>query len=182
MLISSWGSSGTGGGQFNYMRGITCDNAGDVYVVDHNNHRVQKFTNQGSFLLSWGGGPSTNPGSFEYPFGILIDNNGNVLVSDATESSSRRVQTFSPSGSLLTTYSLGPFPGAFIGLGIAKDTEGNLYVSANTEVLKIGPDGSVKAKFGKGSLSRATGIAIDPQGNVYVSDESEGRILKFSKG
>ncbi len=179
IAVATWGSSGTGPGQFNYMRGIACDNAGNVYVVDHNNHRIQKFTNQGSFLLSWGGGPSTNAGSFQYPFGILINNSGNVLVSDATESGSRRIQTFSASGNLLSSYSLSTFPG---GLGIAMDTDGNLYVTVYNEVLKIGPDGNVKARFGKGSLSLASGIAVDAQGNVYVSDESEGRILKFSKG
>ncbi|ULQ55960.1 NHL repeat-containing protein [Flavihumibacter rivuli] len=182
ILISSWGTTGTGPGQFNYMRAIACDRNGNVYVVDHNNHRVQKFTNDGNFLLTWGGGPSTNPGSFEYPFGLVINNSGNVLVTDATESVNRRIQTFSPSGNLLSSYPLSLFQGSFVGLGIAKDAEDNLYVSIQTEVVKLGPDGSVKARFGKGMLSLATGITVDGQGNVYVADDNDERILKFSKG
>ena len=33
-----------------------------------------------------------------------------------------------------------------------------------------------------GSNTAVAQITVDAQGNVYVSDESEGRILKFSKG
>jgi tripartite motif-containing protein 71 len=40
--LYQWGSTGTGNGQFNVPNGIACD-AGYVYVVESNGHRVQKF-------------------------------------------------------------------------------------------------------------------------------------------
>ncbi len=42
--ILKWGSLGAGDGQFNQPEGVAVDGAGNVYVVDFRNHRVQKFT------------------------------------------------------------------------------------------------------------------------------------------
>ena len=42
-LITRWGGRGTGDGQFDVPAGIAVDSAGDVYVVDSENDRVQKF-------------------------------------------------------------------------------------------------------------------------------------------
>ena len=41
---------GTGDGQFNYPAGIAIDNAGNVYVADAFNYRIQKFTLPGPSL------------------------------------------------------------------------------------------------------------------------------------
>jgi hypothetical protein len=40
---TQWGSSGTGQGQFNSPTLVAVDASGNVYVVDVNNHRIQKF-------------------------------------------------------------------------------------------------------------------------------------------
>jgi len=50
-LIRTWGTSGSGPGQFNNPIGITLDYArGYVYVTDTGNDRVQKFTRDGKFV------------------------------------------------------------------------------------------------------------------------------------
>lgn len=41
--ISSWGSTGSGDGQFNLPEGVVTDASGNVYVADTYNHRIQKF-------------------------------------------------------------------------------------------------------------------------------------------
>ena len=41
-------------GQFDYPGGIAVDGSGNVYVADTDNHRVQKFTSDGTFLTQWG--------------------------------------------------------------------------------------------------------------------------------
>ncbi len=43
--VDQWGGLGSGIGQFYTPSGIAADNSGDVYVVEWNNHRVQKFGN-----------------------------------------------------------------------------------------------------------------------------------------
>ena len=54
VFILQWGSNGAGDGQFSGPHGIVVDADGNVYVVDTGNHRVQKFTSDGEFLLKWG--------------------------------------------------------------------------------------------------------------------------------
>ncbi|MCP5017469.1 MAG: 6-bladed beta-propeller, partial [Ketobacter sp.] len=34
--------------------GIAVDGSGNVYVVDFENHRIQKFDSEGDFLTKWG--------------------------------------------------------------------------------------------------------------------------------
>ena len=40
-------------GRLAYPSGIAVDNAGNVYVADPGNNRIQKFPSQGEFLLKW---------------------------------------------------------------------------------------------------------------------------------
>ncbi len=57
--ICKKGVQGDGPGQFNFVAGITVDGGGDVYAFDRQGEdpggRVQKFDQDGDFLLMWGG-------------------------------------------------------------------------------------------------------------------------------
>ena len=41
--LSTWGSMGNGNGQFKMPKDIALDNNGNLFVVDSNGHRIQKF-------------------------------------------------------------------------------------------------------------------------------------------
>src|SRR5688572_19869195 len=41
IFVTAWGSQGTGNGQFNLPQDVEVDGAGNVYVVDTENHRIQ---------------------------------------------------------------------------------------------------------------------------------------------
>lgn len=47
--LLSWGTPGTGPGEFNLPHNICCDPDGWVYVADRENHRVQVFDPDGRF-------------------------------------------------------------------------------------------------------------------------------------
>ena len=49
-----WGGVGTANGQFQSPRGIATDSAGNVYVIDAGNDRIQKFTRSGGFITQVG--------------------------------------------------------------------------------------------------------------------------------
>jgi DNA-binding beta-propeller fold protein YncE len=53
IYIDSWGTFGTGNGQFDRPRGIAFDiNTGNVYVTDYDNNRIQIFTNDGDYVAT----------------------------------------------------------------------------------------------------------------------------------
>jgi len=47
--VTGWGQTGTGPGQFNKIMGIVTDAAGNVYVADAGNRRIQVFDGSGAF-------------------------------------------------------------------------------------------------------------------------------------
>jgi hypothetical protein len=48
-FVKTWGQTGSGQGQFNKIRGISADAAGNLYVADSGNNRIQVFDGDGAF-------------------------------------------------------------------------------------------------------------------------------------
>ena len=48
-FLKSWGNTGSGHGQFKGIRGIASDSAGNLYVADAGNNRIQVFDGEGTF-------------------------------------------------------------------------------------------------------------------------------------
>ncbi|NIW49347.1 MAG: 6-bladed beta-propeller, partial [Gammaproteobacteria bacterium] len=46
-FVTSWGSTGSGDGEFSFPQGVAVDADGYVYVADRNNYRIQKFSSDG---------------------------------------------------------------------------------------------------------------------------------------
>ncbi len=190
--ILSWGSRGSGPGQFIDPRGLAVDREGNVYVADGGNHRIQKFDPNGRFLLQWGG-QGNAPGQFQEPWGIAVDKDGNVYVADTWN---HRIQKFDPNGRFLiqwgtygnTQGTLGPSDVFWGPRDIAIDEEGNLYVTdtGNKRVMKFTPDGGFLGQWGGlgkevGEFDEPVGIAIDEKGCIYVADTWNRRIQKFDE-
>jgi DNA-binding beta-propeller fold protein YncE len=94
---------GTQPGQLMGPRGITIDSAGNYYVADTENNRIQKFNGSGVYLTSFGVAGSTD-GKFNYPRAIALDSAGNIFVADANN---HRVQKFNSSGVFLAKVGTG---------------------------------------------------------------------------
>ena len=172
---TTWGSFGSGNGQFWYPNGIATDSKGNVYVADTINHRVQKFDGAGNFLAKWGSechwptkrtpqhcydpdgaGPlALGDGQFSYPFGIAIDSKDNVYVGSGWNN--HRVQKFDSQGNFLAKWgAYGNGDGQFKRpRGIAIDGADNVYVTdtdswdkPNNRVQKFDSAGNFLSKFG----------------------------------
>jgi DNA-binding beta-propeller fold protein YncE len=53
VVVHTWGSPGSGDGQFQYPSGIAVDLEGNVYVADSHNCRIQKFRPDGTCIMKW---------------------------------------------------------------------------------------------------------------------------------
>ena len=54
-FITHWGSTGSGPGQFNGVKGLAIDAQGNVYAADARNKRIQVFDADGKYLREFGG-------------------------------------------------------------------------------------------------------------------------------
>jgi subtilisin family serine protease/streptogramin lyase len=184
----SFGSAGTGNGQFFFPTGIAVDSEGSVWVADYGNNRIQKFNSKGEYLSQFGSSGSGN-GQFKLPEAIDIDSEGNIWVVD---SGNNRIQKFNSKGEYLSQFgSQGSGNGQLQSpYSLDVDAEGSVWVvdSGNNRIQKFNSKGEYLSQFGSygslpGQFKSPTGILIDAGGNVWVSDNLNNRIQKFnSKG
>lgn len=175
------GGEGRGGGQFIRPRGIAVDAAGNIYVADTGNSRIQKFDAKGTFILDMGDAGDQN-GRLREPNGIAVDAKGNIYTADAARN---RLMRFTPQGEFEKEWSGTPDEEFYGPRDIAIAPNGSIYIvdQGRTRIVKFETD---KENFtawgtrgdGEGQFLESTGIAIG-DGKVFVADNGNGRIQVF---
>jgi DNA-binding beta-propeller fold protein YncE len=141
-LLLSWGSPGSGPGQFHLPHGIAVSSEGRVYVADRENSRIQVFSPNGEFLDEWT--------DVARPTEVFVDDQQNIYVSElgwraglfpgmqapGSDPIGGRVSVFSQQGELQARWGGGRTPCAvgdfFAPHDIWLDSKRNLYVSEVT--------------------------------------------------
>ena len=203
-LLQEWGTfadnaSGTAPiGTFYEPWGVAVGPDGSVYVTDTWNHRVQKFTEEGEPVSTWGQygqplqeAPETK-GSFWGPRGVAVDAEGRVFIADT---GNKRIAVFDEDGNYLTEFgTAGLDPGQFdepVGVAVAND--GTVYVTDtwNQRIQSFIPneDGTlyfplqqwdVNGWFGQ-SLENKPFIAVSEDKHVFITDPEGYRIIEFTE-
>src|SRR5205807_9210768 len=78
-ILATWGTSGTGNGQFKAPTGVAVNSAGSIYVVDTGNIRIEKLDSNGGFVRTFGTFGTTN-GQFVLPIGIATASSGSLYI------------------------------------------------------------------------------------------------------
>src|SRR5262249_12376767 len=100
------GGRGSGRGQFDNPHGLAVDSAGNIFVADSGNDRIEKFSPKGTFVMSI---------AAKDPNGIAIDSAGNIYVAEI--GSKHRVQKFGPNGTFITKWAPGFYGPRKIAIG-----------------------------------------------------------------
>jgi ABC-type Fe3+ transport system permease subunit/DNA-binding beta-propeller fold protein YncE len=177
------GTRGAGVGEFNKPRSVAVDRQDNLYVVDMTG-RVQKFSPEGKFLLSWQM-PQTDLGK---PKGMCCDKEGNIVV---LEPHYQRVNHFSPEGKLIAQWgSHGTNAGQLtLPRCVAVNSHNDVLVAEYTLVDRVQTFSARGQKlihcFGQageknGEFNRPEGMDVDDKDRMYVADSCNHRIQVFS--
>jgi NHL repeat-containing protein len=190
------GATGSLGGEMSAPEGVGVDTAGNVYVGEFTNQRVQKFDSSGNFLRAWGkdvasAGPGNTGtgfeicvaangdtckagvagglgGEFDLPVGAASDSSDNVYIADANN---YRIDKFDSSGNFLRAWG-----GDVVSAGPGNTGTGfEICVPANGDTCKAGSPGDAGGESGS---PRA--IAVDAAGGLYATDGNNSRMEKFN--
>lgn len=196
-LLEVWGEQGSAEGQFNFMEdsfggygqgAIAFDAAGNFYVVDTGNYRVQKFGPDRRFLTAWGSNGTAN-GQFEGPTDVAVDGQGRVFVVDPVRGEYGKdapwIQVFDADGAFLAAWGdRGTDAGQMInpnGLTIAQDDTVWVADFGNHRIQHFSPDGALLTEWGSfgggaGQFYNPTDVAVDAGGRIWVSDWQNRRV------
>jgi len=166
------GGHGNAKGQFENPHGVAVDTAGNIFVADTGNGRMQKFSPNGTFVATIA---TTDPN------GIAIDRAGNIYVAEI--GSKHRIQKLGPDGTFIAEWA----PGLYGPRKIAIGPDDSVYVvdSGRNRIVKFSSDGQVLASWGSegsgdGQFRALSSVGVDPINNkVYVADPVNSRIQVF---
>ena len=179
--VLSFGKEGSGDGMFNYPRGVAVSDGDEIVVADCNNHRVQVFDSNGTFLRFFGR-EGKNAGEFNCPVGVAINKDRNIFVADTNN---RRIQIFSWEGR-----HLGSFGGEesldsqlITPWGLSLDRTGNIIVTdISSQLITIfTPDGRFVMKIGGQGSFNWPAHCVQYGEYFIVSDSDEHCIKVFNR-
>lgn len=179
----SFGASGSGEGQLSNPAGVAASEvgpaAGDVYVVDRGNNRVEQFDSKGKFLAAWGFGVKTGAKEYE----VCKQGEGCKAGLPGTGAGKEKFhlgagQLISPEGIAVDNST-----------SAADLSAGDVYVVASlvpekSYVYKFGPNGEyighLTKKAETEAYGRVDGVSVDTEGSVWVAWRGEGAVTSFS--
>ena len=172
------GFGGDGGpataARLRYPRGVTPDDAGNLYIADTLNQRIRKVDATGTITTVAGsggfgfgeggysgdGGPAT-AAQLYYPQGVALDGSGNLYIADTLNDRIRKVDaaggisTVAGDGARGFGGDGGPATAAqlYIPTDVALDGSGNLYIAdwANQRIRKVDTAGGISTVAGDGA-------------------------------
>ena len=179
--VLSFGQQGSSVGMQCCPYGVAVNERDEIVVSDIDNHRVQVFSSDGTYLRSFGR-KGDKQGEFNWPAGIAFNKNSRSIVVD---NNNHRVQLFNEKGEYLSQFGgegnldhqlRDPF-------GLSIDMNGNIVVAdlGNKVIKTFSPSGQFLHTLGEGEGEGFTSPRHCIQYDKYliVSDAGENCIKVF---
>lgn len=161
---------------------VFVDTAGNIYLTDTYNHRVQKWAPGAAagITVAGGNGAGSAADQFNFPMGLFVDHDGNTYIGDQNNN---RVQKWSPGASQGITVAGGNGQGNGAGqlaepAGVFVTCNGDIYIAdyGNYRVQKwpagasqgITLAGGNPASTGPDELVHPYTLAFDGAGILYI--------------
>ena len=168
--VLAFGEKGSGPGLFDDPRYVAVDGAGNIYVGDYQDGRVQVFDGQGGFQRQINIGDSILRGMAVSPGGDLY------LAFDG------EVHFYDPNGGAQGTLAYDDYIDS-----IALGADGSLYAVIDGEtLLRFSPDGSPSLEIPNAVSSITndseldTSVAVDGLGNIYALGSFNSAVFIYS--
>jgi hypothetical protein len=187
-LSETWGSSGSGNGQFNFSANGVSAGAiafapdGGFWVADTGNFRVQRFDKARKFLGAWGRFGSGD-GEFAFPSDISVDTVGSVFVADELR---QVIQVFTSDGTYVRSVAAG-HAGGFLETIAEGWVDTNLLPDGRPGLTEYKPDGSVQGGIDMPELMpHPLGMAHDDRDNLFIvgltAADTASTMVRFAAG
>ena len=153
------------------------DGAGNIYILDDGNHRVQIFDAQGNFLRSVGS-EGEGPGEFSMPARLSVNKAGQFAVFDMGQ---QRISVFDASGELLRDQLVNGMVGSLE----LRDDGSLLVTSRGDRVQAFGSDGAELWSYGTSPGMQGRHIEIETDFQTVASRlgaSPAGSVLRATKG
>lgn len=179
-IVYRFGSTGTDNSQFNNPHGFCVGENSDIVVADTNNHRVQIFTNQGLWLLSFGNA-GRSEGNLWYPRKIAYLRCYNYIVVCDRGKDRSRMQLFSYNGMFIKKLCVA-FADIVAGITANNDT-GEIVIIDSVKptcfVISIEGEGSLRLWFDCSPYMIEPSDVAAWGGKYYICDFKGHRICVF---
>ncbi len=177
--------TGAGSGQMQRPMDVAVDASGNVFVVDRENNRVEKFDPSGNLLSEFDG--TLGGGSkFSDPRGIAITAAGNIWV---TEVGAKRLQEFNSKGEFIRKFT---YEGEILGtgkfvepVGVAAGPNETLWVTdiGSHRVYRFKETGTYLGGVSGlpllVTMNLPTGVDVDAFGNAWIAEQNADKIYEF---
>ena len=186
-ILKEWGAN-----TFVMPHGLSVDSHDNVWVTDVEAHTVQKFSHDGSHIMTLGTHMKSgdDPSHFNKPAGIAFSASGDIFIADGYINT--RVAKFSADGEYIMAWGKpGKGAGEFdLVHAISVSSDNLVYVAdrTNSRLQVFDTKGQFIKIIPKELVGRPYGVAVNKDGRVFAvdggfgADDARARVVELDKG